>query len=91
MQPASQQGPPTLARAEPAYQIFKGFKGLQMNDIRCGQCNRKLAEGTYLVLSIKCPRCGTVNHLRASTPSTHAVERPTLKDANVIFKNQSVE
>ena len=46
-------------------------KGLQstQNDIRCGACGRKLAEGQYLLLSIKCPRCGTVNHLRAARPA----------------------
>lgn len=41
--------------------------------IRCGACGRKLAEGQYLRLSIKCPRCGTINHLRATRPTP---ERP---------------
>ncbi|WP_215782003.1 Com family DNA-binding transcriptional regulator [Paludibacterium sp. B53371] len=44
-----------------------------MNDIRCGQCGRKLASGRYLELLIKCPRCRAMNHLKAeSLPS----ERP---------------
>ncbi|QDQ24947.1 Com family DNA-binding transcriptional regulator [Chitinimonas arctica] len=39
-----------------------------MQENRCGQCNRKLAEGSYIRLNIKCPRCNTLNHL--SAPST---------------------
>ena len=59
-------------------------------ELRCGGCRRKLAEGEYVRLTIKCPRCGVLNHYRASTPSTHAHERPTLqKDNHGFFKNQS--
>ncbi|WP_081695719.1 Com family DNA-binding transcriptional regulator [Oxalobacter paraformigenes] len=36
-----------------------------MEIIRCGNCNRKLAEATYFCLKIKCPRCGTLNQLKA--------------------------
>lgn len=44
-----------------------------MEEIRCGSCRRKLAEGEYTRLSIKCPRCGAFNQLSAeSAPS----ERP---------------
>ena len=43
---------------------------MQINDIRCGNCRRKLGEGTYLVLAIKCPRCGTLNHLPATRSQT---------------------
>ncbi|MEO6919582.1 MAG: Com family DNA-binding transcriptional regulator [Collimonas sp.] len=39
-----------------------------MQEIRCGNCSRKLGEGEYIALSIKCPRCGTLNHLRATRP-----------------------
>lgn len=53
------------------------------NDIRCGQCGRKLGEGIYTVLSIKCPRCRVLNHLWAPSQSPRASERPTFrKDAN---------
>ncbi len=39
--------------------------------IKCSQCNRKLAEATQVAyLSIKCPRCKTINTLRA-TSSQH--------------------
>ncbi|MDP3324252.1 MAG: Com family DNA-binding transcriptional regulator [Hydrogenophaga sp.] len=40
-----------------------------MNEIRCGACSRKLATGQFIHLEIKCPRCGTLNHLRAESPS----------------------
>ncbi|PAT40255.1 Com family DNA-binding transcriptional regulator [Vandammella animalimorsus] len=46
-------------------------------EIRCGQCRKKLGEGYYVCLAIKCQRCKTLNHLRASTPVPHACERPT--------------
>ncbi|PRC90972.1 Com family DNA-binding transcriptional regulator [Solimicrobium silvestre] len=55
-----------------------------MLDIRCGSCSRKLGEGEYITLSIKCPRCGTLNHLRAtrSEPaSPRASELKTLSHA----------
>lgn len=37
-----------------------------MTEIRCGQCARKLGEGEYIILAIKCPRCGAMNQLSAS-------------------------
>ncbi|MDH4449219.1 MAG: Com family DNA-binding transcriptional regulator [Rhodoferax sp.] len=37
-----------------------------METIRCGQCQRKLAQAQYTRLEIKCPKCGTLNVLRAS-------------------------
>ncbi|WP_209819951.1 Com family DNA-binding transcriptional regulator [Acidovorax delafieldii] len=39
-----------------------------MNEIRCGACRRKLGEGEYSRLVIKCPRCGAINTLRAESP-----------------------
>lgn len=49
-----------------------------MNEIRCGSCRRKLGEGEYTVLSIKCPRCGAINQLSApSAPSErHRASNP---------------
>ena len=38
-----------------------------MNEIRCGSCRRKLAEGEYIRLAIKCPRCGAFNQLSAQS------------------------
>jgi phage FluMu protein Com len=47
----------------------KSVKVLQlMQEIRCGNCRRKLAEGVYVVLAIKCPRCGAINNLKANEP-----------------------
>ncbi|MGE8356399.1 MAG: Com family DNA-binding transcriptional regulator [Microvirgula sp.] len=43
------------------------------NDIRCGHCGRKLAEGRYIHLTIKCPRCRAINHLKAESLT---LERP---------------
>ncbi|MGQ5525575.1 Com family DNA-binding transcriptional regulator [Chitinimonas sp. PSY-7] len=38
-----------------------------MQEVRCGHCHRKLAEAIYTRLNIKCPRCGTFNHLSATS------------------------
>ncbi|WP_084153758.1 Com family DNA-binding transcriptional regulator [Simplicispira psychrophila] len=40
-----------------------------MEEIRCGACARKLGEGVYTQLTIKCPRCGVMNSLRAQSPT----------------------
>jgi phage FluMu protein Com len=44
-----------------------------METVRCGQCNRKLAEADYTRLSIKCPRCGAINQVtaRSRPPERH--------------------
>ncbi|MEW6562700.1 MAG: Com family DNA-binding transcriptional regulator [Pseudomonadota bacterium] len=42
-------------------------------EIRCGSCNRKLADGEFIRLAIKCPRCGTLNQLMATS---HPPARP---------------
>ncbi|WP_198001697.1 Com family DNA-binding transcriptional regulator [Chromobacterium haemolyticum] len=34
-------------------------------ELRCKNCSRKLAEGIYTYLSIKCPRCKKINTWRA--------------------------
>lgn len=39
-----------------------------MEEIRCGACSRKLGEGIFTALTIKCPRCGAFNTLRAESP-----------------------
>ncbi|NMX60183.1 Com family DNA-binding transcriptional regulator [Pseudomonas sp. WS 5079] len=39
-----------------------------MQEIRCGQCGRKLAAVSgFIELQIKCPRCRTLNHLKAES------------------------
>lgn len=45
-----------------------------MQEIRCGQCRKKLGAGQYIQLEIKCPRCGQLNKLSASSAKQH--ERP---------------
>ncbi|MDP3612192.1 MAG: Com family DNA-binding transcriptional regulator [Rubrivivax sp.] len=47
----------------------------ELKEIRCGQCERKLGEGLFTRLRIKCQRCKTLNDLSASaadhsSPST---------------------
>lgn len=34
-------------------------------EIRCKNCNKLLGKGQVLILSIKCSRCKTINHMRA--------------------------
>ena len=46
------------------------MKAAHDNEIRCGHCNKMLAKGTALDLSIKCPRCGTINIMRARRPGS---------------------
>ncbi|WP_194790099.1 Com family DNA-binding transcriptional regulator [Pseudomonas sp. UFMG81] len=49
-----------------------------LNDLRCGHCARLLARtGGFTELQIKCPRCGTLNHAKASSP-----ERSPASDMN---------
>ncbi|WP_143714421.1 Com family DNA-binding transcriptional regulator [Laribacter hongkongensis] len=50
---------------------------MDLPQIRCGACHRKLGEGHYRVLVIKCPRCGALNHMKAAEPlCRNASERP---------------
>ena len=39
-------------------------------EIRCGTCRRKLGQGHYVHLTIKCPSCRAVNTLRATALHT---------------------
>ena len=52
-----------------------------MEIVRCGVCNRKLAEAIFTALSIKCPRCGTFNNLKAIEP---LIRTPSASDIEVI-------
>ncbi|WP_084187484.1 Com family DNA-binding transcriptional regulator [Andreprevotia chitinilytica] len=51
-----------------------------MNDIRCANCAKKLAEGHYAWLVIKCPRCGALNTLRAASPESERQRAPNPGD-----------
>lgn len=44
------------------------------HEARCAQCGRKLGEGYALDFTIKCPRCGAYNRLRAMSPDRKAAE-----------------
>ncbi|MFV8547444.1 Com family DNA-binding transcriptional regulator [Ralstonia pseudosolanacearum] len=54
-----------------------------MQDIRCGGCSRKLGEGEYTRLVIKCPRCRAINTLRATSPAPERPRASHLQDAHV--------
>ena len=41
-------------------------------DIRCGSCNKKFGTGTYIEITLKCPRCGCMNNFRAESPINQA-------------------
>lgn len=49
-----------------------------MNEIRCGQCGKKLAEGVYTKLTIKCARCSTLNHFKEG----HEPHQPRTPEAS---------
>ncbi|MBE0595706.1 MAG: Com family DNA-binding transcriptional regulator [Desulfuromonadales bacterium] len=53
-----------------------------MDEIRCGACSRKLGEGEYVSLQIKCPRCGTLNSLRAGPSPEQERRRASKKEAS---------
>jgi len=45
-------------------------------NIRCGECARLLARGRgWDEIQIKCPRCGTLNHMKAQSLPTDRRER----------------
>jgi len=49
-----------------------------METIRCGKCHRLLAKAQGGVIEIKCPRCGTLNHVTTLgwAPTTAATHPP---------------
>lgn len=53
-----------------------------METVRCGACNRKLAEAVFTRLAIKCPRCGTMNQVKAIEPPTCAARPPKTEASN---------
>jgi phage FluMu protein Com len=53
-----------------------------MQEVRCGSCERKLAEAAeFLRLKVKCPRCGTMNDVRAWSPLPERPGASNLKGA----------
>ncbi|ADE10491.1 Com family DNA-binding transcriptional regulator [Sideroxydans lithotrophicus] len=53
-----------------------------METVRCGKCNRKLAEGEYTRLAIKCPRCGTLNQVSAESAKPERLGASIRKEAH---------
>ncbi|WP_074924296.1 Com family DNA-binding transcriptional regulator [Delftia lacustris] len=53
-----------------------------MQEVRCASCNRKLAMGVFQHLSIKCPRCGTLNSLRAWSSEPECLRAPLKKGSH---------
>ncbi|MGI0658080.1 Com family DNA-binding transcriptional regulator [Pseudomonas aeruginosa] len=49
-----------------------------MTEIRCAACSRKLGEGEFTRLVIKCPRCRALNVLKAESlpPERHRASSP---------------
>ncbi|WP_329956083.1 Com family DNA-binding transcriptional regulator [Collimonas silvisoli] len=78
--PCQQNTAASKAKAAPPVQVRRRLpysrRYTQMQDIRCGSCSRKLGQGEYITLSIKCPRCGTLNHLRAKRPDPERLRAP---------------
>ncbi|MBN8486361.1 MAG: Com family DNA-binding transcriptional regulator [Burkholderiales bacterium] len=46
-----------------------------MREIRCPDCRRKLAEGEFKRLEIKCPRCGVVASFQGDDRPTRERQR----------------
>ena len=44
-------------------------------EIRCNYCKKKLAEGIYQRLSIKCPRCKAISHYHDEHQERHHTTR----------------
>ena len=43
-----------------------------MIEVRCGSCDRLLAMAAFNEIEMKCPRCKTLNRLKAIEPHTQA-------------------
>ena len=55
---------------------------MENNAIRCGSCQRLLAKGQVIEVQIKCPRCGTINFLRAASPESERHRASSDKETN---------
>ena len=53
-----------------------------MEEFRCGTCDKLLAKGEVVTLSIKCPRCGAINHLRATSPNLEGRRASLAEDSD---------
>lgn len=53
-----------------------------MQEIRCGQCRKKLGAGEFRTYAIKCPRCGTLNQMRTESPEPERLGASSYEDAH---------
>ncbi|MCV4272280.1 Com family DNA-binding transcriptional regulator [Pseudomonas capsici] len=61
-----------------------------MQEIRCGHCSRKLAAARgFIELQIKCPRCRTLNHLKAESLLTPPLSAPSHQEATCTHNRSS--
>ena len=52
-----------------------------LKELRCGHCKKLLARtGGFTEFQIKCPRCGTLNHVKATS-----LEQSPLSDSEAEF------
>ncbi|MBR7782698.1 Com family DNA-binding transcriptional regulator [Undibacterium luofuense] len=61
-----------------------------MQDIRCGTCSKKLGEGEFIALTIKCSRCKSMNHLRAMSSEAEC-HRASLSGVNIEQTDHSLD
>lgn len=62
-----------------------------MNEIRCLGCGRLLAKAKYEQLEIKCPRCKTLNKLKAIEPLNQAPSSANINEVNHGQTNNPVD
>nr|WP_312231686.1 Com family DNA-binding transcriptional regulator [Pseudomonas sp.] len=56
-----------------------------LKECRCGSCKRLLARvGVFTKLEIKCPRCGTLNHLKTESLDLTPLSAPKPANADLI-------
>lgn len=61
-----------------------------LKEIRCGHCRRKLATARgFVELQIKCPRCRTLNHLKAESLLTAPQSATYLQEASCLHNPSS--
>ncbi|WP_297813778.1 Com family DNA-binding transcriptional regulator [uncultured Methylophaga sp.] len=53
-----------------------------MIEVRCGGCGRLLAKAEYVQIEIKCPRCKTLNNLKATEPLNQAPTSANAEEEN---------
>ncbi|MDR1350852.1 MAG: Com family DNA-binding transcriptional regulator [Zoogloeaceae bacterium] len=61
-----------------------------VEEIRCGGCNRKLAEADYLRLAIKCPRCKAMNRFHFAGHELHPLSDCERQTHGVQHGNQQI-